>query len=52
MPWAAAWSITTAAPWTRSWKALEKDDYRFSTLIIGVIKSEPFQMRTTRGDQP
>ena len=31
-------------------EALDKDDYRFSTLIVGVVKSEPFQMRTaTRG---
>ena len=33
-------------------EALGKDDYRFSTLITGVIKSGPFQKRTTRGDQP
>ncbi len=42
----------TAAPWTRSCEALAKDDYRFSTLIVGVIKSEPFQKRTARGNQP
>jgi len=33
-------------------EALEKDDYRFSALITGVIKSGPFQKRITRGDQP
>jgi len=32
-------------------EALEKNDYRFSALITGVIKSGPFQKRTTRGDQ-
>ncbi len=26
-------------------KALEKDDYRFSTLIVEIVKSEPFQRR-------
>ncbi len=31
--------------------ALRKDGYRFSTLIIGVIQSGPFQKRTARGDQ-
>jgi hypothetical protein len=25
--------------------ALEKNDYRFSTLLLEVVKSEPFQMR-------
>jgi Protein of unknown function (DUF1585)/Protein of unknown function (DUF1588) len=33
-------------------EALEKDDYRFSALITGVINSGPFQKRTARGDQP
>ncbi len=33
-------------------EALEKDGYQFSTLITGVIKSGPFQKRTTRGEQP
>jgi hypothetical protein len=23
-----------------------RNDYRFSSLIVGVVKSEPFQMRT------
>ncbi len=32
-------------------EALRQDDYRFSALITGVIKSGPFQKRTTRGDQ-
>ena len=34
-----------AKPW-------REDEYRFSTLIVGVIKSGPFLMRTTRGDEP
>ena len=25
----------------------EKDDYRFSSLILGIIESLPFQMRST-----
>ena len=33
-------------------EALQKDDYRFSALVAGVIKSGPFQKRTTRGNQP
>ena len=33
-------------------EALRKDEYRFSALIIGVIKSGPFQKRTVRGDKP
>jgi hypothetical protein len=32
--------------------ALARDQYRFSTLIAGVIHSGPFQKRTVRGDQP
>jgi mono/diheme cytochrome c family protein len=28
--------------------ALEKNDYRFSTLLLEVVKSEPFQMRTAQ----
>ena len=32
-------------------QGLARDDYRFSTLILGVIKSAPFQKRTTRGNQ-
>ena len=30
-------------------EALEKNDYRFGTLIVETIKSEPFQMRTATG---
>jgi hypothetical protein len=30
-------------------KALEKNDYRFSTLLLETVKSEPFQMRTATG---
>lgn len=33
-------------------EGLARDDYRFSTLITGVIRSGPFQKRTARGDQP
>ena len=33
-------------------EALNKDDSRFFTLIAGVVKSGPFQKRTTRGDEP
>lgn len=29
--------------------ALDRDNYRFSTLVVEVIKSEPFQMRTATG---
>lgn len=29
--------------------ALEKNDYRFSTLLLEVVQSEPFQMRTAVG---
>jgi hypothetical protein len=29
--------------------ALGKNDYRFSTLLVEVVKSEPFQMRTATG---
>ena len=31
--------------------ALSKNEYRFSTLILSLIKSSPFQKRTKRGDQ-
>ena len=33
-------------------EALRKDDDRFAILIVGVVKSGPFQMRTTRGEEP
>jgi mono/diheme cytochrome c family protein len=32
--------------------ALASHDHRFSSLIGEVVKSEPFQMRTVKGDQP
>ena len=32
-------------------QALASDDYRFSTLILSVIKSSTFQKRSARGDQ-
>ena len=32
--------------------ALEKDDYRFSILLMQTVKSEPFQMRTATGKKP
>jgi len=32
--------------------ALEKNDYRFSTLIVETVNSEPFQMRTATGEKP
>jgi hypothetical protein len=31
--------------------ALEKNDYRFSTLIVETVHSEPFQMRTASGEK-
>ncbi|MGP0067820.1 MAG: DUF1592 domain-containing protein [Isosphaeraceae bacterium] len=33
-------------------EALSKNESKFSTLIVGVIHSGPFQKRTVRGDQP
>ncbi len=30
---------------------LKQNDHRFSALVLGVINSRPFQMRTTSGDQ-
>jgi hypothetical protein len=30
----------------------EKDDYRFDTLILEVVKSDPFQMNSRSGPQP
>jgi hypothetical protein len=27
------------------------NDYRFSSLVVGVVRSEPFQMRTKDGRQ-
>ncbi len=32
--------------------ALEKNDYRFSTLLVEVIQSDPFQLRTATGERP
>lgn len=32
--------------------ALEKNDYRFSTLLVEAVMSEPFQMRTATGEKP
>lgn len=31
-------------------KAMAANDYRFSTLVLGIVKSEPFQMRRARKD--
>ena len=30
--------------------ALDKNDYRFSTLLTEIVKSDPFQMRSTTGE--
>ncbi|MBW8886008.1 MAG: DUF1588 domain-containing protein, partial [Planctomycetia bacterium] len=32
--------------------ALEKNNYRFSTLIVETVHSDPFQMRTATGEKP
>ncbi len=29
----------------------EAEDYRFSSLVLGIVKSEPFQMRIREGGQ-
>jgi mono/diheme cytochrome c family protein len=34
----------------RCMEALAKNDYRFSTLLIEIVKSDPFQKRTTPGE--
>ena len=31
--------------------ALEKDDYRFETLVLGIAQSDPFQLRRGDGDR-
>ena len=31
--------------------SLIRDDYRFSTLVLKIVESEPFQMRQTAGDE-
>jgi hypothetical protein len=31
-------------------REVAQDDYRFSSLILGVVKSEPFQMRRKKFD--
>ncbi len=33
-------------------RALDKNDYRFSILLLEAVKSEPFQMRTATGRRP
>jgi hypothetical protein len=33
-------------------EALGRDDDRLSSLIVAIVKSEPFQMRTATGDRP
>ena len=33
-------------------EALDKNDYRFSVLLLEMVKSEPFQMRTATGGKP
>ncbi len=33
-------------------KALDQNDYRFSILLLEVVKSDPFQMRTATGRKP
>jgi hypothetical protein len=31
-------------------KALEEEDYRFSTLVLGVVRSDPFQKRAKKAE--
>jgi hypothetical protein len=31
---------------------MAKNDYRFSSLVLGIVKSAPFQMRVKKGDVP
>ena len=33
-------------------KMLDKDDHKLSALVLGVVESEPFQMRTSTGENP
>jgi hypothetical protein len=32
--------------------ALEKDEYRFSSLATAIVKSDPFQKRSSKGGKP
>jgi hypothetical protein len=32
-------------------KALDRNHYRFSTLVVEIVRSEPFQMRTAKGSK-
>ena len=31
--------------------ALKKNDYKFSRLVVEIVKSDPFQRRRTQGEQ-
>jgi hypothetical protein len=31
---------------------MAQNDYRFSSLVLGIVKSAPFQMRVKKGDAP
>jgi hypothetical protein len=33
-------------------KAAASDDYRWSSIVLGIVRSTPFQMRTARGEAP
>jgi hypothetical protein len=32
-------------------RGAEKNDYRFSSIVLGIVRSVPFQMRTTPGEE-
>ena len=48
MPWGAAATGTTRRPSVRYVNNAKKDDYRFSSLLMGIVQSAPFQMRLSQ----
>ena len=45
---AAASSTTTRPPSATDRRGAPADDYRFSSLVLGIVSSAPFQMRMTQ----
>ena len=47
-PWAAASSTTTRPSVREIVASARAQDYRFSSLVLGIVSSDPFQMRMSQ----
>ena len=49
---AAGSSTPTVPPVRRILRDAADDDYRWSSIVLGIVKSAPFQWRRSRADEP